>query len=350
MSVWYIYPVFKHVSWTSIADEHVNYLRQHIPVNALNEGVLPLLGLSTRPKILVQPYFYPFQRWENILKTKLSRINALIGIDVADSNRITEYAVRLTEYADAMVVPSEFARRAYVESGVRKPVHVLPHGVSEGWLRGEVPNTFSDKVFTDSLDKIRGKGYRLMLSYVMHSEYRKGYDLLREIYARVRRERADCRLVLKACDGVWLCDESADERTTLISHRWLEDYDKMRLFDVCDLYLLTSRGGGFEHPPLEGLARGLPMIGAKGGSWEDYMPPWAGVDSEPSGVVLEGNPIHCGIGVQLKVDKAVDKVLHMLDNIDDYKAKAREYANTVIREKFTWDVIGKELLDIIKRY
>jgi glycosyltransferase involved in cell wall biosynthesis len=272
-------------------------------------------------------------------------MDALIGVDVADSNRMSELAVRLTEYSTAMIVPSNFARDSYVNSGVRKPVYVVPHGVDEEIFNPEEPDYATGSMGV--LRSFKDRGFKILVSFIPHSPYRKGYDLLEQIFTCVKRERNDVVLVLKDGSGLHLCVNSMTDRIPIIGEGWIGEDEKDLLLRMCDIYLHTSRGGGFEHPPLEALARGVPMIGAKGGSWDDYMPDWAGVESKPSGIVLDGNPIHVGIGVEILVDKAVDKVLHMLDNLEDYKAEAREYANTVIREKFTWNKIGEKLIEIV---
>jgi glycosyltransferase involved in cell wall biosynthesis len=344
MSIWYIYPVFKHVSFTAIAERHIKELKKKFWVETLDESAIPFFSFSTRPTVLLHPYFYPLQKYEKVIQRFCLHVDGLIGVDVADSNRISDYAVRLTNYADALIVPSNFSKNAYINSGVKKPVHVIPHGVDDDWLN----IAKQDASLIPNLELAKRRGYKLLLSFMMHSEYRKGYDLLDKIYTRVRKERSNVRLLIKAVDGLWLADKNTEDRLIVSSKGWFSENELMTIFDNCDLYLLTSRGGGFEHPPLQGLARGLPMIGAKGGSWEDYMPSWAGVDSKPSGVVLEGNPIHTGTGVEIDVGKAVDKVLYMLDNLDDFKAKTGEYANTVIRENFTWSKIGEKLIKLVR--
>ena len=342
MMIVYIYPVFKYVSWRVIAEKHVEQLKKRYRVFSIDESALPLLDVRFKSIMFLQPYFYPFQFNEKLLARRVKYMHALIGVDVADSDRMSELAVRLTEYSTAMITPSVFARDSYVNSGVRKPVYVVPHGVDAEALDDKRPI-----VLTGALNHIlslKKNGFKLLLSFIPHSPYRKGYDLLEQIFSRVRKERKDVLLVLRGGEGLILF---RDDKTVL-KEGWISEEEKDALFRICDLYVHTSRGGGFEHPPLEGLARGLPMIGAKGGSWNDYMPDWAGVDSKPSGYVLEGNPIHIGRGVEILVDRAVDKVLHMLNNLDDYKARAKEYANTVVREKFTWDKIGDKLAEIVE--
>jgi glycosyltransferase involved in cell wall biosynthesis len=346
MTILYVYPIWKNVSWRVIAEYHIEQLRKRFSVQLIDENALPFMDLTFKCAVFLHPYFYPFQVYEKDLAKRVKRMDALIGMDVADSNRMSELAVRLTEYSTAMIVPSSFARDSYVNSGVRKPVYVIPHGVDEEIFNPKEPDYAVGSL--GILKSFKDRGFKILVSFIPHSPYRKGYDLLEQIFTRVRKERSNVVLALKDAGGLCLCVNSMADKHSVIGGGWISEHEKDSLLRMSDIYLHTSRGGGFEHPPLEALARGVPMIGAKGGSWDDYMPDWAGVESKPSGIILDGNPIHVGIGVEMLVDKAVDKVLHMLDNLEDYKAKTREYVNTVIRERFTWNKIGEKLIKVVE--
>ncbi|MEM2260000.1 MAG: glycosyltransferase [Candidatus Methanomethylicaceae archaeon] len=350
MSVWYIYPIFKHFSFSIIGDKHIKYLKNYLHLQSLDENIIPYLDFKTKPKIILHPYFYPLQKFEKIIQKWDKKTDGIIGIDIADSDKLTDYAVKLTEYANALIVPSNFSKNTFLNSGVKKPVFVVPHGVEDEWI--DAPKIQID-LFDTPLKKLleeKAKGKKLLLSFILHSDYRKGLDLLHTIFFNVKKERKDVALVFKGCDGVHFFDNPPNMSITLTNKGWLSESEKMKLFDICDIYLLTSRGGGFELPALEGLTRGLPVIGAKDGSWEDFLPDWCLVESKPSNVVLAGNPIHCGKGVEMIIEKAIDKTLYILDNLDDYQQKIREHINNVIRNNFTWKIIAKKLADIITRY
>ena len=341
--MFYAYPIFKKVSFTYIAEQHVEQLRKYFKVEIIDENSLPFLGGILRPFVLIQPYFYPFQKYEKKLQKRIHRWKGIIGVDVADSNKISKYAVHLTSYASAIIVPSTFAKNSYVSSGVKKPVYVVPHGIPEEYLT--TPKTEPNEMkILHNIKQMKRK--KLLLCYLVHSPYRKGEDLLHKIYDTIKKERKDVMLAIKDMHGIKLIEE----QETRIHEGWLTEQAKLELYDISDLYLLTSRGGGFEHPPLEAIARGVPVIGAEGGAWQDYMCKWMLIPSKPSGIVLEGNPIHAGVGVEMKIEKAVNRVHEILDNLDEYKAKTKEYANTVIREKFTWTKVGEQLRDVIQKH
>jgi len=353
--IFYVYPMFKHVSWNVIGEKHCEQLKKGLRVYMIDEEALPLVEIYSNPLVLLHPYFYPFQKWESKLSRKFASVHGVIGIDVADSDRISPYAVRLTNYALAMIVPSSFSKKAYIKSGVKVPVHVLPHGADTHWFETQPIKTETFRKLVQIKEKFHSK---LLLAYMLHSPYRKGLDLLIKIYNKVKEEYGNVVLVLKTNNGVGFYSKQIDYKggdlekymSGVVFRGWLNEWQQMELFDICDMYVLTSRGGGFEHPPLLALVRGEVVLGAKGGAWEDFLPEWLLVPSKKSGQVLAGNPIHTGVGVEMLVDKAVDKILEIFNDLDDYKVRVREYVNTHVRKNFTWEKIGQELKEILQKY
>ena len=353
--IWYVYPFHHKVSFNIIAEKHYKHLKKWLNIYSIAENAFPYAHIVSTPLVLLHPYFYPFQKFERKITRNLPRLRGIIGLDVADSDSLTHFAVRLTNYADAMIVPSSFARETYIKSGVKVPVYVIPHGVDPEFLDAPQhnPSKFAE------LAKLKEKNnLKILLSYATHSPYRKGVDLLLDIHRELLKERKDVMLVIKAMNSVgyfikphrYVEGTLEHQMDGIVSSGWLSEDNQIELFDISDVFILGSRGGGFEHPALLALARGLPTIGAKGGAWEDYLPKWGLIDSVKSKPVLAGNPIHNGCGVEMKIDKAVDKIHYILENLDDYKAITRDYANTFIRENLLWENVCQLLRDIIIKY
>jgi glycosyltransferase involved in cell wall biosynthesis len=353
--VYYIYPTTKWISFRIIAEEHVRQIQKQFYVQKVDDTalatILPIASISAKSVIFLHPYFYPIQVYERRLSSRIGKIGKLIGVDIADTDHMTETAVRLTGYATAIIVPSNFSRKTYVESGVKTPVHVIPHGVHESYIDAEPskPNIF--KALHDYKVKAKKK---LMQIWVLHSSYRKGEDLAYKIFNTLVGERMDVALVVRRPLSIDLYDSPINpEKPTpkiTIGKSYLTDEEIKELMDTCDIFLLASRGGGFEHPPLLGMARGEIVIAAKGGAWEDYMPEWGLVQSQKSETLLPGNPIHDGGGVEMMADNAVAKIYEILNNMDEYKARVKHHLNTCVREKFTWSKIGLQLRDIVAKY
>ena len=361
--VYYIYPLNKWVSFRSIAEAHVRELRKYFYVQVYDEEaatiVIPIALCTSSPLFILHPYFYPMSRYEARLKAKLGRIRNVIGVDVADTNHISEHAVKLSENAEALIVPSNFSRNTYVNSGVKVPVHAVPHGIPDDWIDRPPP---PPRTFKTLADYKRSTGKKILHVWVLHSWFRKGEDLAYQIFNKLVRERKDVALAIRRPLSIDVYESEVsytvtDNNLTInsrpkltVSSSWLKEEEIEELLAICDIFLLTSRGGGFEHPPLLAIGKGELAIGAKGGAWDDYLPEWALVKSHESPPILPGNPIHDGTGVEMETEDAVNLLHNMLDNMDEYRAKMRQHVQDKIKNEFTWSKIGLKLRDILIRY
>jgi glycosyltransferase involved in cell wall biosynthesis len=128
---------------------------------------------------------------------------------------------------------------------------------------------------------------------------------------------------------------------------WLSEYEKMTLYDLADVTLVFSRGGGFEHNALESLARGIPAVTSNRGSWTDYVPQYLQVKTGEKVKVFNGNAIHVGYGYKVDVEDALGKIHDILENYDDYRARVEEWRSKILVNEYRWDVIAKRLVETI---
>ncbi|MGC9012738.1 MAG: hypothetical protein ACP5VX_07265, partial [Thermogladius sp.] len=60
-----------------------------------------------------------------------------------------------------------------------------------------------------------------------------------------------------------------------------------------------------------------------------------------------GNIFHVGKGYTVDVEDAVSKVLDLLDNYDEYRARVLEWREKVLKPRFRWDVVAQRLLEVV---
>lgn len=346
MVIWYVYPRWHKVSFSLIAEKHVRELKKYMWITEIDEMALPMIYPHSKPLIILHPLFYPMVRFGKRITSFMSKIRGIIGVDVADSDRVSTLAVSITNYCEAIIVPSKWARDSYVNSGVTVPVHVVPHGLDDEYFT----KSKGFERFKKLAEMKRRKNYKYLLFFCWHSPWRKGMDLVFKVYKRVRERRKDVVLIVKAMNIDANLNKALSSLGGIAITGWLSEEEKIELYDLCDVYLLFSRGGGFELNGLEALARGEVVIAPNRGAWTDYLPDFSLVKSRTCPYVLKDNPIHCGKGVEIDVDKAVKKVLKVIKEIDDYKVKVRKYVEEEIKEKYTWDRVGKELVSVIRKY
>ena len=195
------------------------------------------------------------------------------------------------------------------------------------------------------LYKIR-KNKKFLLFWLWHSPDRKGFPELVQLYTRLVKDRNDVMLVLKTMTPNSNAFQVLAPYGVINIYGWLDDYEKMVLYDLADITLMFSRGGGWEMNCLESLARGVPCIASDWGSWKDYVPDFLRVKTGLRVQPLPGNAIHGGYGYTVDVDDALSKVNDVLDNYDDYKARTEEWRKRLSQE-YRWDLLARKLVEIL---
>lgn len=345
--LWYVYPIRHRVSFTIIAKEHVKQLRKYYTVYEIEEKAFLSIVPYSQPNVCVHPYLYALLSEFDVYSRLKARYSTVFGFEVADSDRISPIAINAVNQADVLIVPSEWSRQAYLRSGTKIPVHVVPHGLRKEFYRKKrlpVHPTLQELF----LMKMK-RNPVLIFFFIWHSSFRKGLDLVYKIMKRLQKERDNVVLVLNAVyPGDKLVSELAKLKTVLLVG-WYNLPDFVDLMDICDIYLLTSRGGGFEMLGLEALARGEIVVAPDKGPWTEYLPKESLVKTARFVTVLPNNPIHIGKGPEIDVEKAVDKLCEIIDNLSEWKEKYAKYS-IYIRKNYSWDAIGIKLNQVISKY
>jgi glycosyltransferase involved in cell wall biosynthesis len=365
--VLYVYPQWHAVSFTLVARKHVEYVRKLglARVHELDELAFPSFRPALRYAAVLHPHIYIWgraaRRYSELADETLrhrapeylerfrEQYGRLVAVDVCDSDRMSDYAVELLNAADVVIVPSRFCVEVYRASGVRVPVHRVPHGVDPEWYTTPsvwetVPAGRLNPALVELYLYKRRKGKRFLLFWLFHSPERKGWPEVREVYARLASRRRDVVLVLKTVAPYSPAFQEVMRLGVVHLYGWLDELDKMALYDLADITLVFSRGGGFELNCLESLARGVPCVAGYWGSWRDYLPPLLGVRPGGRVRVFENNAIHVGHGYRVDVEDAVAKIEDVLDNYTEYRARVEEWRQKVLAREYRWDAIARTLI------
>ncbi|MCP8308943.1 MAG: hypothetical protein H3Z54_09660 [archaeon] len=244
-------------AFNRVASEHTNALNNmgfKVRKRGLHEY---LVNFEHEPEPLndfaiVHPLF--FTRIEALKWLKKSH-RYIVAFEVADTTQISEgYA----DYAndkriDAIFLPSTFAMETYKRSGVQNNMCLIPHGVNEVFQKPK------DEIRTENnkLSRLREDKRTKILYFCLHSEGRKGADVVREALKRIGHK--DFVLVVKTFPSPM--DFDAEKYfsgiPTVKIADWLSEEDLVYLYDSCDILIHPYRAGAFELNPYEALARGL---------------------------------------------------------------------------------------------
>lgn len=182
-----------------------------------------------------------------------------------------------------VVTPSNWSKEGFVAAGF-DPARVLivPHGVD--------PAIFGppDPGLRMQMRRAMGLGeHEFVLLSVGAMTDNKGIDLLILAYAFLRQRYPHLRLVLKDASGLYgksgkdVLDLLAQHRPDLITEALrasiillsinLNLSQLCLLYGSCDAYVSPYRAEGFNVPPLEAAACGLPIVVTQGGPTDDYV-------------------------------------------------------------------------------
>jgi len=354
-SIYYFYPKYKTTSFSVIAQQHIRYLSRRVNIFEFDIDFYSSIYWAPGKRILVHPIFYSFIGLEKAKAEKALRklyrlrnvASRLGGFDVADTDRISETAVELANRFDLIIVPSTFAKEAYVRSGVEIPVEVLPHGIPEEF---QVPvKKITNKTIKELYKFKREKKAIFILYFLWHSGFRKGADVLAAAIEQVFNEFDNVYLIIKRMEteDPYL-KELRGPRTREIAT--FLSWDELRqLYDICDIAVVPSRGGGFELNALEAISRGLITIVPEAGPFLDYIQYTIPFRVKGRVKIFEDNPVHVGYGWDPDPEDLARKIIFAIDNLQKLRTTFANFA-LEIRTKYSWAKICNRLYSILLKY
>lgn len=357
----YIYSIYAKSSFNVVSSNHIKYLRigkavirdelKDIQIEEIDWSKLADIASEKDINVLLHPILYPFgspsqfsqnsRSFSRLLDVK----HKIGGFDVADSDKISPFSAEILNKLDLIMVPSNWARDAYINSGVKSPVEVLPHGITDEFLDNNTSITSNRDII--NLRKRKEQGNILVLYFMLHSQYRKGADLVTEVMKRVQNKFNNVNLVFKSpgviareCPGV----------NGIGIRDWMDINDMKLLYDTCDICICPSRGGGFELNALEAVSRGIPTLAPNGGCFLDYIDYLIPINlNDKKFQLFNRNPIHIGNGFEADIDDFEIKLTDVINNLEEYKIRFGKNSADV-RNKLSWRNTAKILEGYLKKY
>lgn len=341
----YVYPKYKEISFSVISSHHITYLRnnwkdtkiKNIQIQIADWNELGNIVQNIDISVLLHPILYPFgsqnqfSQYARSFSRLLDSEQKIGGFDIADSDKMSKFSVEILNKFDLIMVPSSWSRYAYINSGVKSPVEIVPFGIPDEFLDNNIAHTSNENII--NLRKRKENEDILILYFMLHSPYRKGADLVTEVMKRVQREFKNVYLVVKSSK---VLPGEYPGVNTIILKDWTNINDVKALYDSCDICICPSRGGGFELNALEAVSRGLPTLVPNGGCFMDYIDHLIPIDLNNKVIKLfTGNQIHTGNGFEVDIDDFERKLTETICNLKDYKYRFRKNA-TNVRDKFSW--------------
>jgi GT2 family glycosyltransferase len=190
-----------------------------------------------------------------------------IGFTMLETDRIPAEWARQANLMDEVWCPSEFNVKTFRDSGVTRPIHVIPLGIDPAYFNPQIRSARVSERYT-------------FLSVFEWGERKAPELLLRafnEEFSSTEPVVLVCK-ILNADTSVNVHDEirrlelnPAGGQIHVSLNHVVPSYQLGMLYRSADCFVLTTRGEGWGMPILEAMACGLPAIATNWSAQCDFM-------------------------------------------------------------------------------
>ena len=235
----------------------------------------------------------------------------------------------LNQEADGVLALSQFTKQAFLDGGLKIPIHVGGIGVD-----------------TDLFQHVHRNPFRKPYTFVFTgvAQGRKGTQELISAFEMVLGDNKDAQLIIKSNSWGKLDDYTVKCNNVV---RVKEEYsrDQMaQLYKDSDCFVCPSHGDSFLMPGLEAMSTGLPLIITDFGGPKDYC-------TEETGYPVRCTLVDAGYlpGHQAKPDinDLAEKMLHVFKHPHEGIEKGNKGAD-VARERWSWNDDAKRNTEFLR--
>jgi glycosyltransferase involved in cell wall biosynthesis len=255
-----------------------------------------------------------------------------------------------------IITPSNWSSQAFLRAGFpAEKIHIVTHGVDPDlFLAGDEERRSKFRAALGVKDD------DFVLLSVSALSWNKGPDILIQAFAKLRQKNKNLKLIIKDQNNLYgihgkdfikafqknsSSAELSEEilRSIIFLSENLSLAQLQGLYLASDCYVSPYRSEGFNLPPLEASACGIPVIVTRGGPTDDYFPDLIGAQVESS-IVSNGDSIH----LEPNMDDLIYQIEKMI-NANAFSADEKLKLSHKIREKYSWEKVSKSLLRVMAK-
>lgn len=254
------------------------------------------------------------------------------------------------DYITAILTPSEDTKKAILNSGIKKEIFVIPHGVNTKIFNNKVkPNThFENK---DKYTFLFVGGWRDGIND------RKGLDLLCKAFCEEFGKDENVRLILKI-------NMAYQDETQVLKNFYALDLPKKEerpeialfmqqfpenvmaeLYRSSDCFVNVSKGESFCLPCLEASACDTPVISVNWGGQTDFLMDYIEINRGKE-INATGGTLYEGVKWKIPEIENIKECLRFAIDIKE-ETRRKGKRQGILSRKYTWENSADKLIETI---
>ncbi|MEM7586146.1 MAG: glycosyltransferase [Acidobacteriota bacterium] len=267
-----------------------------------------------------------------------------IGYTMLEVDGFPAEWVRQGNRMDEIWVPSEFNKEGYLNSGLERPIHVMPLGVNPDYFHPGITgyrNPLGEYVFLSVFEwGERKEPWLLMRAFNEVFSADEPVRLVCKVVNRDRKvslKREIARLRLRSSGG----------RISYLFNLELPRYQLGSLYRSADCFVSASRGEGWNMPLMEAMACGLPTIATDWGAHREFVHDGIAYPLRIRGTIpaVAKCPYYNGYSW---ADPDPEHLRHLLREIYENRDEAYRRGQAAaheMAERWTWQTTGRKIVE-----
>ncbi len=266
-----------------------------------------------------------------------------IGFTMLETDHIPAEWVRQANLMDEVWVTSSFNEKTFRDSGVTRPIYIVPLGVDPNYFNPDINSYRPKRIFT-------------FLSIFEWGE-RKAPEILLKAFNDEFSASEDVVLICKTSNSDASVSISQQVSQLGLSNRGgqiifsindiVPTYQLGVLYRSADCFVLPTRGEGWGMPILEAMACGLPVIATNWSSQTDFM-------NEQNAYPLQVEKLipaiaKCPYYTGFKwAEPSYEHLRYLMRYVYEHREEAEQkglLASQEVLQKWTWDNSAQRILD-----
>jgi glycosyltransferase involved in cell wall biosynthesis len=273
-----------------------------------------------------------------------------VGLCVFETINPPKEWISVMNNMDEIITASHFNQNVFENSGVKTPIHVIPHCFDSGTFNRDVtsPGRYSKTTFISIGTWKKRKNWEMLIK-----GWYEAFEARHNVCLLIKTEKPG---ELKAM--VEHIKRTSDWRAKATAPIYCEENPICDFEDIPsilrkgDIYINASLGEGFGISGLHAMALGIPVVTTRFGGSLEYAKPDLCTYLEPkkyqSIPVMDAIPqlSNC-IWPYIPVSELASKMRHVLQNVKEREEKTQK-AYKYVHDNFSYDVIGKKFLETME--